>query len=58
MSLTIFKKEYDGESLYDILQDVGECINEDYNPVMCSIPVNMHGLQHGKFKVSIVWREE
>lgn len=58
MSLTIFNKEYDGESLYDILQDVGEGINEDYNPTMCSIPVDMHGLQHGKFIVSITWSEE
>lgn len=58
MSLTIFNKEYDGESLYDLSRDIAECFEADYNPVLQSIPADAYGFQQGKFVVTITWCEE
>lgn len=58
MSLTIFNKEYDGESLYDLGRDIDEAMIEDYNPLVKGIPVDPYGFQQGKFTVSIIWSEE
>jgi len=58
MSITIFNKEYDGESLYDLGRDIDEAFIGDYNPLLDEVPVDEHGLQQGKFTVSIVWSEE
>lgn len=58
MSLTIFNKEYDGESLYDLPEDVGDSVNEDYNRAMSKVPKDPYGFPIGKFTVSIVWSEE
>ncbi len=51
--LTIFEKDYDGESLYDLERDVSESFNEDYNPVLTEIPTDGYGFQTGTFKVKI-----
>ncbi len=32
--ITIFQKDYDGESLYDLDRDVSEALLEEYNPVV------------------------
>jgi len=58
MSLTIFNKEYDGESLYALAEDVGESICERYNPIMNEVPADYYGFPKGKFTVSIVWSEK
>lgn len=56
--MEIFKKEYDGESLYDLGRDVSEAIIEDYNPVLSDIPTDEHGFQTGTFEVTITWKPD
>lgn len=58
MSLTIFNKEYDGESIYDLDRDVAEAMIEDYNPLLKDVPFDENGFQQGRFTVSITWSEE
>ena len=55
---TLFKKDYDGESLYDLSRDIAEAIDETYNPVAASIPKDEHGFQQGIFHVTIEWIPE
>lgn len=56
--ITIFSREYAGESIADIENDVGDAISEDYNGRMKEIPQDEHGLNTGVFTVTIVWEEE
>ena len=58
MSKPIFKKEYDGESLYDLSRDIAEAIDETYNPAAAEIPKDEHGFQKGTFVVTIEWKED
>lgn len=58
MSLTVFNKEYDGESIYDLDRDVTECLDGEYNPEADCIPIDEYGFQKGKFTVTITWSEE
>ena len=57
MSIVIFEKTYDGESIVDLDRDVSEAIMEDYNPMVELIPNDEHGFQQGSFKVTITWSE-
>ena len=57
MSIVIFEKTYDGESIVDLDRDVSEAIMEDYNPMVELIPKDEHGFQQGSFKVTITWSE-
>lgn len=54
----VLLKSYDGESLYDLSRDIGEAIDEAYNPIMKTIPIDEHGFQKGRFAVSILWHGE
>jgi len=56
--IVVFQKEYDGESLYDLDQDIADAFEPDYNPVVDDIPQDEYGLQKGKFIVSIIWMPE
>lgn len=56
--LTIFEKEYDGESVYDVDRDVSEAFQGDFNPIVKQIPRDEHGFQQGVFEVTITWRPE
>jgi len=56
--MLIFKKEYDGESLYDLDCDVAEAIDETHNDAIANIPQDEHGFQTGTFKVTIEWLPE
>lgn len=56
--IVVFEKEYDGESIIDMSQDVGECILSEYNPIVSQIPSDEYGIQLGKFVVSVVWKPE
>lgn len=56
--LTVFEKEYDGESLYDLDRDIAEAIDERFNPTVKNIPQDEHGFQLGTFKVTVTWTEE
>lgn len=52
---TIFHKEYDGESLYDLGRDIHEAVDSTFNPLAQDIPQDENGFQEGKFIVSIQW---
>lgn len=56
--ILVFKKNYDGESLYDFDRDLSECIMAEYNPIIENIPTDEHGFHKGTFKVTIVWEPE
>ena len=56
--MLVFKKEYDGESLYDLSRDIAEAIDVTYNPIVEEIPQDEYGIQLGTFKVTIEWSED
>lgn len=51
--ISLFEKEYDGESIIDIEQDLFDKFNEDLG-----IPQDECGFDEGIFKVVVTWREE
>ena len=52
---TVFRKIYDGESLYDLQRDMVEAFDEE----SCKdIPTNKHYIMEGRFTVSIIWESE
>jgi hypothetical protein len=53
--MQIFKKDYDGESLYDLERDLIECFDERYNEDVKNIPFNEDGLLEGMFTVTVKW---
>lgn len=55
---TIFEKEYDGESLYDLGRDIHEAFNPAFNPAIDSVPQDVYGFQKGTFKVKVEWVPE
>lgn len=55
---TIFAKEYDGESLYDLGRDIHEAFDEKFNPDVSNIPQDEHGFHEGSFIVTIQWKPE
>lgn len=54
----IFKKDYDGESLYDLSRDICEAFDERYNPAVAAVPKDEHGFQKGTFIVTVEWMPE
>lgn len=56
--ITLFEKDYDGESLYDLGRDISEAIDTRFNPLVQKIPTDEHGFQEGTFTVSIVWEND
>ena len=50
--MIIFERDYDGESLVDLEEDVCDAINYDMD-----LPVDEHGFIKGTFKVVISWEE-
>lgn len=52
---TIFSKEYDGESLYDVGRDIHEAFDSAFNPLAKDIPQDENGFQEGEFIVTIQW---
>lgn len=57
MTIEIFKKDYDGESIVDMGRDISECLDSDFNPVVKEIPEmeDFPGFWAGKFVVSVTW---
>lgn len=47
--MIIFEREYDGETLVDVEEDVYDAINYS------DLPVDEHGFIKGTFKVTISW---
>lgn len=50
--MNIFEKEYDGETIIDIEEDVYDAIN--YR----DLPANEHGILEGYFTVTVSWRKD
>jgi hypothetical protein len=48
-SKVIFKKEYDGESIVDLPEDIHYALEE------CGVPQDEYGLHRGTFVVTIKW---
>ena len=55
---TIFQKDYDGESLYDLSRDISEAFDERFNPTVATIPKDEHCFQKGTFTVKVEWKPE
>lgn len=56
--LEVWKKDYDGESLYDLDRDISEAFQTAYNAKMAQVPVDEHGLHKGTFTVTVQWKDE
>lgn len=54
--MILFKKTYDGESLYDLGRDIAEALESQYNPLVDAIPTDEYGIQEGEFVVTIDWK--
>lgn len=52
--MLIFERNYSGESLIDIEQDVWDACNESDFP----IPTDIHGFHIGTFTVTITWKKD
>jgi hypothetical protein len=55
--ILLLRKDYDGESMYDIYRDVAEAVTEPDNPVISEIPLDAHGFHRGTFSVLITWED-
>ena len=53
--MQIFKRSYDGESLYDLERDISESVMPDFNPKVKDIPLNEWDMLSGEFTVTIEW---
>ena len=53
--MELFKKTYDGESIVDVVRDISEAFDKDYNPPAAAIPQDKYGFQQGEFIVTIEW---
>ncbi|MCK9369281.1 hypothetical protein M0R04_05020 [Candidatus Dojkabacteria bacterium] len=51
----IFKKDYDGEGLYDLDQDLIENFSNRYNVDTKDVIFDDDGLLKGKFTVTVKW---
>ena len=56
-NITVFTKQYDGESLYDLGRDIAECFDPKYNEVVKEVPQDQYGFQSGTFTVTISWNK-
>lgn len=52
---TIFKKEYDGESICDVERDVLESFDERFNPEATAITLDENNIPEGRFIVTVQW---
>ncbi|UKL15024.1 hypothetical protein hairong_120 [Pseudomonas phage hairong] len=54
---SVFRKEYDGESIVDMGRDLSECLDERFNPAVKEIPEmeESPGFWAGKFVVNVIW---
>jgi hypothetical protein len=57
MKLTVLDKVYDGESLYDVVRDLEESLNEQFNPIVAQIPKDQYNLQLGRFRITVEWTD-
>ncbi len=57
--MQLFKKTYDGESLYDLDRDISEAFEEESNQILkgAYVPLGEDGVSvlRGKFTVTIEW---
>ena len=52
---TVLIKEYDGEALIDIVNDLSEALDENFNQVMRDIPKDEYGIHQGMFVICLKW---
>ena len=50
-----YKKEYDGESIIDLPEDMGNMFDPYWNKYATDIPQDEYGLHQGKFVVTVEW---
>ena len=53
-----YKKEYDGESIIDLPEDMANMFNPYYNKNADTIPQDEYGFHEGKFIVTVEWVSE
>lgn len=54
--IEVFRKTYDGQSIIDASQDIGECFMEEYNEIVKQVPTNEHGFHEGEFIITVTWK--
>ena len=50
-----YVKEYDGESIIDLPEDMGNMFDPYWNKNAKDIPQDKYGLHRGKFIVTVEW---
>lgn len=55
-NVEIFRKEYDGESLYDLNRDITECFDPRFNELVENIPDGDAFLCE-EFEVIVIWKK-
>jgi len=55
---TVFKKEYDGESICDLERDILESFDERFNPAASVITLDDNYIPKGRFIVTVEWKPE
>jgi hypothetical protein len=53
--ITVFEATYDGESIIDLPEAIGNMLDIDYNSIASTIPQDEWGLHTGTFHVKITW---
>ena len=53
--MVLLEKDYDGQQVYSLDDDVSMAFNPMANPGLVTIPVNEWGYLAGKFKLTIEW---
>ena len=53
--MVLLEKDYDGQQVYNLDDDVSMAFNPMANPSLTTIPVNEWGYLAGKFRLTIEW---
>ena len=53
--MVLLEKDYDGQQVYNLDDDVSMAFNPMSNPGLTTIPINEWGYLAGKFKLTIEW---
>lgn len=56
--MIIFDKTYDGESIIDAPEDIGDMLDPTMNPACKDIPQDEHGIHKGSLRVTVEWIKE
>lgn len=54
----VLRKEYCGEGIIDMSQDIDEMFDSNINPAIGTVPVDDHGIFRGTFQLTVTWKDD